>query len=162
MYFGAVMWLIALLICSCFVVTGLLVRREIKKVQNRVTDYYNWFITAPNKETPSPFQATVTEVAKMASPVFTMQLKTSLMGKASAVSKAIDAIEGDIEDDGLAKANPMMAALMEFSPSLKKRVKKSPLAKQLLSGIDLSSFINPGSAPAVKSNNGSGSFHFGG
>lgn len=137
--------MITLIVCCLLVVAinlafFLYVRREEAKL---VQAFVN-FISSPDAETPSPFAQTILAMAQVSAPVFTQSLTGSAMGKTSAVAQAVDGIEGDIAGDMLAQKNPILSLLVESSPSLAKRLKRSPMAREALAHLDLGKFMGPG------------------
>lgn len=137
------MLLMITLISCCLLVVALniyfllYVRRQEAKIVQVFVD----FISSPDAETPSPFAQTVVAMARVAAPEFTQSMKGSMMGQASAVSKAIEGIEEDVAGDALAKQNPAIAALLAFSPSLAKRINRSPAAALALSQLNLGNIM---------------------
>lgn len=102
------------------------------------------FVTAPAPGEVSPLgqfmQATATILANQV----VMSVKGTLMGQASAVSKAEAGIQTDILQDTVAMNSPMLGMILEAFPSLRKRVSKSAVARLALANMDLGKLLNKG------------------
>lgn len=94
------------------------------EVAQRVADF-----TAPGEDdTPSEFALATQAVAHLFAEELSTILKASLMGQASGVSRAMDGMQAEIAGEAVEQQNPMLALLMAFSPALKKKIVKNPLA----------------------------------
>lgn len=139
----------------------------IRRSRAEISDILSQFVTSADETTPSPFAQLVVSSLSGAIPGLaagvTQSLKASFMGQASAMAKSIDGIEGDIAGDALASRNPGLAALIEFSPSLAKRLKRSPAAALALSQLNLGGMLGGKPAPVASSSyksNGSSQLGF--
>lgn len=84
----------------------------------------------------SPIAGIAAGLASLAGRAAAVEVKTTLMGHASAQSRQLSAIQGDIAED-VAAAQPGLPGLLSAFPSLGKRIRKNPglldLAAPLLS-----------------------------
>ncbi len=105
-------------------------------------------VTAPDDKTPSPLAimaaAALRPAIQAAIPEITASIKGQINGIASGMARAIDGAENDVADEMLASKNPMLAAIIEGSPALQKRLKKSPVLKFALANLNLGSLGNLG------------------
>lgn len=141
--------LLGLILC-CFIVAGI--------VAYRIWRGLRAFVLPPGEGQVSPLGQFIQNVAVVVSSQLTMQIKTSLMGKASAASKAVDGIEQDIAGDVLASKSPLVAGVLDMFPSLRKRVLRSPIAAMALQSLNLGSLVggknNGSQTETTASNNG--------
>lgn len=93
------------------------------------------FVSQAAPDKPSPLGEAVSAVARTFGQEIALHLKTAILGKSSALTKAVNGIEADLATDGLANAHPGVAALMALSPKLTKRLMNSPVAQIALSKI---------------------------
>lgn len=84
------------------------------------------FVTSPDEKTPSKFAILVDTMSARAGYAIAMQIKTSLMGKTSGVSKAENAVEQAIVEDNVASHNPLAGALLSSFPRLGRLIKRHP------------------------------------
>lgn len=96
------------------------------------------FLTTPDANTPSQFAQLVDTISRAAGHAIALEVKTTLMGKASAESRQLTAMQGDVVTDAAANT-PALNALLAASPSLGKRLRRNPglidLAMQFLPGL---------------------------
>jgi len=138
-------WLIIFLamIWSLFLVASLAIGAlvYVSRLKAQLSDFLAAWVAPGDDNSPSQLAL----VVKAAAAIHVEELKASLsgamMGHASAMSKAVQGIESDVANDQLAGQNPMLAALLSFSPSLRKRLTKSPMAALALSRLDLSGLL---------------------
>lgn len=113
----------------------------------------------PEQDLPSAFFKTTFAVSQMIAANLSQSLTASMMGRASAMKKQVEAAEGDIMTDALAGSNPMMGAGLDMFPSLKKRIQRSPMLQSALiqlSNLNLAGGTNVGRVNAGPSrDNGS-------
>lgn len=123
-------WILVIAVSAWF-----LVRRSIMAA-------VQFLFESPAEGQPSPAQAAVMSIGVMIGDRLKDSLSGALMGHASALSKTVQSMEGDVAADGLAAGNPLIAALLQFSPSLRKRVTKSPLAAMALQALPLEQILS--------------------
>ncbi len=147
-------------ICVSIVLTGVALASTFWWAYNRektaLLDSLDSFLSRPTPEKPSPLEQMVSMLAAALSDQIKAHLSAAMMGHASAASKQLDGIAQDTMQDSLAAQNPLMAALLSFSPSLRKRVTKNPIAAMALSSLNLDGLLSRlGGVPG----NGNGSNH---
>lgn len=92
------------------------------------------FIDAPDEKTPSQFAQVMDISGRIVGRSIAMEIKTTLMGKASGDARADNAMMADMAEDLIAAKSPAAAAIMTLFPTLTRRLRKSPaLATALLS-----------------------------
>lgn len=120
------------------------------KMSQIVTDY----TTPSGPGLLSPLGVIIDSASHSAGRAIAMEVKTTLMGKASAASRQESGIMGDIATDQITQQMPLLGGLLEVMPSLKKRLIKNPGLLQSLGGILQSSGLG-----SVGSGAGSGGNH---
>lgn len=115
-----------------------------KKVKDEFEQRWTAFTVSPEEGKPSQFALTVQAISRVMADEVKQSLSAAMMGQASAVSKQIQGMEQDVTGDALAAKNPLLAALVNFSPSLRKRLTKNPYAAMALANIDLGSILKGG------------------
>lgn len=93
---------------------------------------FSLFFTSEDENTPSSFAKLMQDLAKMIGQSAAMEVKTTLMGKASGEARLEQAIQADIANDTIQAQSPGIAALLDAYPSLKKRALKNPGLVQFL------------------------------
>jgi len=121
--------------------TGLVIRWYVRRAIREAQEVAHAFFDPGADNAPSQFALLVKHVSQVLATEVMLSVKGSLMGQASAVGKQIDAAASDIAGDALAAKSPWLAALLEFSPSLKKRVTKSPIAAMALANLNLGGLL---------------------
>ena len=136
------------LIAGCLVFTNLFILLKYRAAKEHIID----FLTPGEEGEPSPFGVLIAN--KVQASEMTTSFSGMMMGKASALSKAQQGIEADIANESLAQTNPALTALLEFSPSLKKRMSRSPMVAYALQNLNLAGLAgkkdNHGSGKPVK------------
>lgn len=130
--------LLLALILGCMSFGGcmffLLVRRterQLAAVQDQVQEFF-----APGKDNqPSPFALVVQNSSAILAGEIERRISAMMMGKASAVSKAIDGVEEEVTGQAISQANPLIGALVNFSPALRRKIARSPALGQALQGL---------------------------
>lgn len=89
------------------------------------------FVTPEAEDKASQFAEFVKSVSVMAGRAIAIEVKTTLMGKASAQSRAETAIESAVVQDAVTQANPLAGGLMSMFPTLGKKVSRNPALLQL-------------------------------
>lgn len=133
---------LALILC-CLLLAGVYSVKTVKTLRT--------FVTSPAPDKPSPLAEFIQAASTIFSTQATMQLKTSLLGKTSAVTRAVSGMESDVAEDLIAAKSPtnalVLAALTAFSPKLKNRLMRSPLAAIALSQLNLTGMGKAGAPP---------------
>lgn len=127
--------------------TWLLYRRVKRMIES--------FLVSSDANTPSQFATLIDTIARSAGHAIALEVKTTLMGKASAESRQLAAMQADISGDA-ATSVPGLGALLAASPSLGKRLRRNPglmdLAMQYLPHL-LGRSAGPGAGGSTNSNN---------
>jgi len=84
------------------------------------------FITPEGEGKPSPLANFIQAGADIVSRTLVMQAKATFMGKQSGDSRAMKAIEGDVAQDMISGASPMLGGLLQSFPSLSKTLRRNP------------------------------------
>lgn len=126
-----ILTVIELVLISTLTVTLALFYREYRKIKGIVVSFFE------HKEgEQSAFGVAIQNTAKMVGDAVAIQVKTTLMGKSSALSREEKAIENAV----LVDQNPGIMAILESMPSLRKIVTKNPallgLASNMLSKLN--------------------------
>ncbi len=111
------------------------------------------YITPQGEGEPSPLARTVEAAGDMLARSLVAQAKGAFMGKQSAAVRGETAIAGDIAEDLLAQRSPVISAILQSFPTLKKTIRRNP---QLLD-IALSKLaggLGSGGSPAPGPDNG--------
>lgn len=107
-------------------------------IYRRVKRIIEDFLTSSDSNTPSQFAQLIDTISRAAGHAIALEIKTTLMGKASAESRQLAAMQGDVVTDAAANT-PGISALLAASPSLGKRLRRNPglidLAMQFLPGL---------------------------
>ena len=80
----------------------------------------------PGKDGKSELAGFVGLISQQFGTAIAMEIKTTLMGKASGQARLESAVMGDIASDQLESQNPLIAGLLSSFPTLKKRLLKNP------------------------------------
>lgn len=155
------MYVLALQLLSlacCMAVAWLVGRALWRRAETRARAY----LLPPAEGQPSQLALLVDSVATVFASRVVSMARTSLMGQASGVSRAIDNAERDAAVEGLAAAHPVVAALTELSPGIQRRLRRSPILAAAIAA--LSGKLTGGGTPPVPSSNHAGasdqmSFH---
>lgn len=99
-------------------------RQELKK-----------FITPAEAGKPSQASLLLENASHVIGHAAAIEIKTTLMGKASVEAKNEAGIISDLTQDKLALDSPIVGALLESFPSLKKRLGKNPALAAMLPSI---------------------------
>jgi len=78
------------------------------------------------KDTPSPLAMVVSTTADMIARSLVAQIKSTFMGKQSGEVRGEQAVVGDIAFDAIGQVNPVVGAVLNSFPSLKKTLKRNP------------------------------------
>ena len=101
---------------------------EIRQLQHNI----RMFFTPPGGDEPSEFAEVVNTVGKALGRSAAMEAKTTMMGKASGEARLETAIQGDMLNDTINHKSPVLGALLESFPTLKKRASKNPAVIEYL------------------------------
>lgn len=130
---------IMLILASCLVMAFILVfvvqMAKIKAVWTRLTTH--------KKDEPSEFGLIIDSISGSAGRAMAMEIKTTLMGVSSGITRGEKAIELAIAKD----SNPGIFALLEAIPSLKKIVNRNPALLGLVGNVLNKSGPGNGGAP---------------
>ena len=109
-------------ILCVFLVISIYAIAKIRRIYSTIEQ----FLTSPDEKTPSPL-AQVTQVASdMLARSIIAQAKATFMGKQSGSERAETAITGDIAEGLLTAKAPMLGALLNSFPALKKTLRRNP------------------------------------
>lgn len=125
-------------------VAWLVIRRAVRNTRREVEGALRGFLEPSGEGQPSPLALTAQAFARMLAEEVKASISGAMMGQASALSKQLAAGEQDVMMDMAGKQNPLIGALLAFSPSLRKRVAKNPYAAMALSSLDLSKIMGGG------------------
>lgn len=128
---------------------------KIRRESTRVYQNIIGFITPVDDKTPSPAAQVADQISSMFARALVAQAKASFMGKQSGEARAQAAIDGDIALDLAVQASPLIGALANSFPALKKTLRRNP---QLLDLV-LSKLGGGGSAGAPAPSNGNNGHH---
>lgn len=116
------------------------------------------FVTSPGNNEPSPLARTVEAAGDMLARSLVAQAKGAFMGKQSGEARAETAIAGDIAEDLINARSPMIGALLNSFPTLKKTIRRNPqlldLALSKLAGAQGSGSQGSGAQGSSPGNNG--------
>lgn len=130
---------VLLMFILCFLLAGAaastLIAIRLLRHYEYLSATFREFVSAPAEGQPSPLAIFIDNVGQVLASQITVNLRTSLLGKASGVIRALDGAEADVTEDVLARANPWIAGLMALSPKLTRRLAKSPALAMALSRI---------------------------
>lgn len=91
-------------------------------------------LVVPQGDGLSPLAAFVQSASRLMASELSASLKASLMGQMSGIARSLDGAQADVVGDMVGAANPWVGALLELSPSLKKRIgRMNPMAVMALS-----------------------------
>lgn len=126
--------LILAVLAAGAVLAFILVKRageQIRLVQSQVEEFFN-----PGKDNaPSPFALVIQNSSAILAGEIERRISAMMMGKASAVSKAVGQVEEEIAGEAMTQANPLLGALINFSPALRRKIARSPALGQALQGL---------------------------
>jgi len=141
--------LVALCVVCCnavaVVLLCLVVRSWVRRQRDALVSQLQDWVSPGAGGALSPLAQFTGAVSNQLADALTMRLKTTMMGQASALAKSVDAATGDVAEDMVGSKNPLIAALIGFSPSLRARLRKNPLAAMALSNVNLGAFLGKGS-----------------
>ena len=101
------------------------------------------FMAPPGEGEPAPVENLIEHASRVVGKSCAMEIKTTLLGKASGEARLEKAIESDLAQDAIQGSNPLVGSLLELSPSLKKRVLKNPgVIEFLLSHLGSAKSLN--------------------
>lgn len=84
------------------------------------------FISSPAENEPSPFATLVSSISDVFSRSVVASAKSVFMAKQGADNRAERAVEADIAEDMLSAKSPMLSALLDSFPTLKKSIRRNP------------------------------------
>jgi len=113
--------LITVLILAIIGITVLWIRSVYYSMSDMIRNF-----VMPDGEKPSPMAELVERVSHTAGHAIALEVKTTIMGKASGESRLESAIASDIAQDQISQGNPLIAGLLNSFPSVKKRFLKNP------------------------------------
>lgn len=126
------------LILVCLVAAGILVFLLVKRIQEqvrKVQDQAQQFFDPSADGGPSPFALVIQNSSSIFAGEVERKISAMMMGKASAISKTIDQVEEEVAGQAISNANPLLGALVNFSPTLKRKIARSPALGQALQGL---------------------------
>ena len=132
---GNMLLTVVVLLLAIFVACSLFILSRIMRVAlriNEVIDDVRTFVSPAGENTPSPLASTIDTASKIAGHAIALEVKTTLMGKVSGASRLADAVRTDVQGDVVAQQMPLMGEILEQSPSLRRRLGKSPGLMELL------------------------------
>ena len=104
--------LTGILIISAFTFASILVLLwKIHTITNRVREEIINFVSAPDDKTPSPLASFIEAASHTAGHTIAIEVKTTLMGKVSGVTRAVQGEMIDMVDENLQNTNPLLAAI---------------------------------------------------
>lgn len=104
-------------------------------IRSRILSIITDFVSSPSDGVLSPLATIIDSASKTAGHSIALEAKTTLMGKASAVSRNEAGIMSDIASDQINSQMPLIGSLLDTMPSLKKRLIKNPGLLASLAGI---------------------------
>lgn len=93
---------------------------------SRVYNELRAFVTPPAEGEPSPLATLALGVSDMIASSLMAKIKASLMQNKSAEVRGENAIEGELAIDLATQTNPIVGALLQQFPALRKMAKKNP------------------------------------
>ena len=108
------------------------------------------FITPPAENEPSGLALLLAQIAHQSGQAIAQEVKTTMMGKESGMKRGEQALGADVLTDVVDSQSPILGAILDGFPTLKKRLMKNPglvgAALNLVGGIGKAG--NGGSGPA--------------
>lgn len=121
--------------------------------KQKILDLAKAYFEPAGPDQPSEFAGFIQVASDILARSITAQLKATFMGIQSKAAQAERAIQGDLLQDTVNMANPLLGAVMNSFPSVGKRLRKNPelwpLIEQFLAkGVRTPAAGGPGSGPA--------------
>lgn len=111
---------------------------------------FKQFVTPIEPGKPSILGNTIQNLIDSFSKQVGSQVKTSLMGTISGVSRGIDALNNEVNQASLEAQSPALGSILELVPSLKKKLSKNPLLLNLaMSAISKAGKNHDNAPPSV-------------
>ena len=125
------------IVLGIVVVIGMLVSYYVayRVIRAKIETLVSDFMESPGPGLLSPLGVFIESASRTAGRAIAMEVKTTLMGKASVASRQESGIMEDIATDQINQQMPLLGGLLEVMPSLKKRMIKNPGLLQALGGI---------------------------
>lgn len=111
-------------------------RREIQDFIQNARETYEDFIknaretyedyVTPQDGKPSKFEVQVSSIAQAIGRAAAMEIKTTLMGKASGAARAETAVQGALIEDLVEQQHPMLGGFMSLFPKAGKKIAQNP------------------------------------
>ena len=121
------------------------------------------FITPPAENEPSALALLFAQLAHQGGQAIAMEIKTTFMGKESGMKRGEQALAGDVLTDVVGAQSPIMGAILDGFPTLKKRILKNPglvgAALNLVGGMAKSGTVGKGPAGGGGAGNHQSAFH---
>lgn len=144
--------ILILLTQSLLLIGSILLFVKLRHVYDDILASILDFIVPPSDAQPSKLAKAVDVACSMVARAITVQLKTTLMGMESGISRAMKGVEGDITED-MAGQTPLGGILQAF-PKLSKTLRRNPqlldLALGALSKIGGNSRVTSGNGEKPK------------
>lgn len=141
--------------------------RQLQREKADLVDLVTSWFEKPGPDQASQVEMAAHAIAHIAAEEIKQSLSGAMMGHASALSRQLQAAEGDLVADQVQAANPLMSMLLNFSPSLRKRVAKNPMAAMALAQLPIGDILRKvagggqGSPAAPRNGGGQGGFELG-
>jgi hypothetical protein len=120
-------WLALLLVANIAIISILVYAGvKIKGILDKTTMILKTFFTPPDEKTPSEFALTTQAIADQLGRSLVAQLKSTFMTAQSNQVRAQNAVNGDIAEDLVNQANPLIGAIMNTFPALRKTIRRNP------------------------------------
>lgn len=134
--------------------------RQVQIEKSAITDTIMAWVEKPSADQPSQLEIAAHAIAHIAADEIKTSISGAMMGHASAISKQLQAAEGDVALDGIQAQNPLIGLLLGMSPSLRKRVAKNPMAALALGQLTLGGH-RPGNGAGARAPVAPGGFELG-
>lgn len=131
--------ILALILCW-LVVCGLVAWFLVQGIKRAIADQVENFVSPGPEDKdgnpgPSPLAIIIQNAAIILAGELQQRISAMMMGKASAMSKAMTQLEGEVIQENLAGANPALGAILSASPGLQKKIARSPALAMALQAI---------------------------
>jgi hypothetical protein len=104
-------------------------------VMPKIVENVARFVSSPDGTQPSQLALIVESAARSAGRAIAMEVKTTIMGKASVASRQETALMADMATDAINNANPILGTALDMFPTVKKRLTKNPALLEGLMGM---------------------------
>lgn len=166
---GETTWILlvlGLILVQISVILGIfwLIRRWITAKIDNLVGSLQVFFTSPGDNQESDFAKITHLVADDFSTRLVSSLKATFMGMQSGAVRQEKALGSAVAEDMITMSNPLVGAIVQSMPAVKKLIHKNPEIAQLLPGL-IEKFMGNRSAPGateavLPGNNGNGRVRF--